>query len=87
MKQTFWTYVLAGDSLTIDSTFGFKNLSMELIGGNATFIGSGQGNGSLGPSAISLIEGNPVTISTGSTNTIEGLTIDASAGSVNIIAF
>jgi len=85
--QTFWTYVLNGDALEIIPSFGFKNLSMELISGTASFIGTGQGDGTIPSESVPLYTNKPVTIATGSTRVIGGITIDASSGVVNIIAF
>lgn len=87
MGQNFWTYVLSNDTVVINESQGFKNLSMELISGSASFIGTGQGDGTLPPASIALITNKPVNLSSGSVLPIDGITITATSGVVNIMAF
>lgn len=86
MQISFWTQVLNGSSLTIDSSFNLKNISIELISGTGNFTGEAVSGGLL-PQSVPLYLNKPVTFTTNSVNTISGLTIDASAGVVNIVAF
>lgn len=83
---SFFTYVLNGQSLTIDASYNLKNISMELISGSGSFVGETNAGGN--PSgSIPLYVNKPVTLTTNSTNTISGLIIDATSGVVNIVGF
>jgi hypothetical protein len=83
---SFWTYVLNGASITIDETFNLKNISIELISGTGSFQGE-LVSGTIASSVVPLFVNKPVTLSTASINNISGLTIDATSGVVNIVAF
>lgn len=82
---SFFTYVLNNDTLTIDETYGLKNLSMELISGGGSFVGETNVAG-VASISIPLYVNKPVTLTTNSTNTISGLSITTS-GIVNIVGF
>ena len=83
---SFFTYVLNGQSLTIDSTFNLKNISIELISGSGSFVGE-TNSGGLPSGSIPLYTNKPVTLTTNSINTISGLTIDGTSGVINIVGF
>jgi len=83
---SYFTYVLNGESLIIDESFGLKNLSMELISGTGSFVGETISNGNASMS-VPLFVNKPVTLTTNSINTISGLTIDGTSGVINIVAF
>ena len=82
---SFWTYVLNNSSITLDSSFGLKNISIELISGTGTFTGQ-MFAGGISSIPVSLYVNKPVNFTTNSINTIAGLTI-TTTGVVNIIAF
>jgi len=77
-----FTYVLTNDIFDIVAEYGVTAVAMELIAGTATFEGSLK-LGSVDSAPITLTIGDPVTI--GQSQAIDRLTIDASAGTVNII--
>jgi hypothetical protein len=81
---TFWTYTLTNGTLTIDTTYNLTQISFELVSGAATFIGTAIA-GTTGSAAISLVEGNPITLSSASPSVITGITITATVGVVVII--
>lgn len=81
---SFWTYTLTSGTLTIDNTYNLTQISFELTTGTATFTGAAVA-GSMASSAIDLVVGNPVTLSSASPNLITGITIDATSGTVVII--
>lgn len=81
---SFWTYTLTGATITIDSTFNLTQVSFELVSGAAILTGSALA-GTTPSGAISLVEGNPITLASGSPNLITGITIDATSGTVVII--
>jgi hypothetical protein len=82
-SNTVFTYTLINSNLLIKSEYGIRSISLKLISGTASFIGTMK-VGTLNSVAIPLIINEPVTI-TGET-IIDGLNILASSGQVQIIA-
>ena len=83
---SFWTYQLINSTLLIDETFNLKNISIELVAGGGSFTGELTA-GVLASAPMPLYLNKPVTLTSGGYNNISGITIDASGGTVNIVAF
>jgi len=81
--DNIFTYVLTNETLLIKSEYGVRSIAMKLVSGNASFYGTMK-LGSLSSGSIPLVVNDSVTVS--DDNNIDGLTIDATAGSVQIIA-
>lgn len=88
-KQSIFTYELTGGTLTINEEDGITAVALLLTNG----AGSYQGNGKLvsGASVVNSIANTlaidfPVTITSEQTKYIDELTIDATAGTIQIIA-
>lgn len=79
-----WTYTLTSDSLLIDSTFGFVIVSILCKSGVVSILGDNTGI-SVQPTPIILTEGQSITINSGSSSILGGLTIDATSGEALII--
>lgn len=78
-----WTYNVTNGSLTIDSSFGLRKLSILLISGTGTYTGDLQA-GVLQSQPLDLIVGTPVTI--GDPQVIlDGITL-TTTGTIQIIA-
>jgi hypothetical protein len=78
-----WTYNLINGSLTIDSSFGLRKISILLISGTGTYAGDLQA-GVLQSQPLDLIIGTAVTI--GDWQTIaDGITL-TTTGTIQIIA-
>lgn len=84
ITQNFWTYDLTNSVLVIDSSFALTSISLILITGTGTLVGT-VNSGGLASTPVNLIIGMPVTVYSDSNNVISGLTIDASLGQVSII--
>lgn len=84
ITASFWTYTLTNSTIVIDTTYNLSQISFELVSGAATFTGTAQA-GSTPSAPISLVEGNPITLSSASPNLITGITITATVGVVVII--
>ena len=82
--DNIFTYVLVNGTFTIDASMGVWVVAMKLVAGVATFEGSLK-LGSTPSAPISLAMNDPVTIGV-SGQAIDSLIIDASAGTVQIIA-
>lgn len=82
---SYWTYVLNNETVVIDSTFNLKTISILLTSGTGFITGERNING-LDSENIQLIAGTAITLGTGSTNVISGLTI-STTGNVSLIAF
>lgn len=85
MKENIFTYVLTNGALTIDSGFGVRAICIKLVSGSGTFEGTMK-LGAQDSDPISLVVNDPITISCDPSNYIDGLTITATVGVVNIIA-
>jgi hypothetical protein len=81
--QEFWTKELSVGSITITDVFGLTALSFVLISGTGTYEGSVTVGG-VPSTAINMVIGQPVTITTDSNNPINGFTI-TTTGVVAII--
>jgi hypothetical protein len=83
------TYVLTNGIFIITSSMGIKSMSCVLLSGTATF--KGNGNGFAGTplttaTALNMVIGQPINVPPLlNTTSLEGVTIDASAGVVNIL--
>lgn len=82
-SDNIFTYVLTNDTLLIKAEYGVRSVAMKLVSGAASFSGTMK-LGTLSSGSIPLVVNDPVTVS--DDNNIDGFTIDASAGSVQIIA-
>ncbi len=78
-----WTYNVINSSLTIDSTFGLRKLSVLLISGTGTYSGDLQA-GVLQSQPLDLIIGTAVTIGDWQT-ILDGITL-TTTGTIQIIA-
>lgn len=77
-----WTYNIVNDSLTIDSSFGLRKMSILLTSGTGTYTGDLQA-GALPSQPLALIIGTPVTI--GDPQVIlDGITL-TTTGTIQII--
>jgi len=85
MATGFWTYALNNDTLIITEAFNLRNISVVLVSGNGYISGTTFANG-LASTNVNLALNTPVTISTGSVNSIGGLEISTS-GTINIVGF
>jgi hypothetical protein len=84
LSQNVWTYELVNGTLLIDTSYGLTILSLVLTAGAGTVLGSYQANG-VAPTAIPLVVGQPITISSDGNNLLGDFFIDANAGSVSIM--
>lgn len=76
------TFTVTGTTMTINANDGVMIVAMKLISGTVTFIGTSKVNGEAS-TAITLAANDPVTI--GGNTPIDGLTINATSGSVYVI--
>ncbi len=83
LTSNIWTNQLTNDILVITGDLGLTTISLVLLSGAATFLGNLQA-GSIAPTAIDMVIGLPITITSKSGSPISGLTITASAGVVAI---
>lgn len=81
--QEFWTKELSADTITITDAFGLTALSFVLISGTGTYQGS-VSCGGVPPTAINMVVGQSVTVTTDSNNPINNFTI-TTTGVVAII--
>ena len=84
-KQAVFTYVLSGTTLTITEEDGITAVALKLTAGAGNYFGN-KNIKTVSSSPISLAVNEPVTISSEQTKYIDELTIDASAGTIEIIA-
>lgn len=82
--QSFWTYQVTNDSLTIDESLGLGVVSIMLTSGTASVSGS-VNVGDYPSQNLALSIGLPITFGGVSPVPIDGLTIDASSGTVYLI--
>mgnify|MGYP001583684056 CR=1 FL=1 len=80
--DNIFTFVLTNGTFNIIAEYGVMAVAMKLTAGTATFIGSLK-LGSQSSTAIPLAVNDPITIS--QNQAIDVLTIDATAGTVQII--
>ena len=85
MATGFWTYSLSNDTIIITEEFNLRNISIVLVSGDGYISGSTFANG-LASTNVNLALNTPITISTGSVNSISGLEISTTGG-INIVGF
>ena len=83
LVQKIWTYQLNGGSLTIDESFGLIKLSIVLVSGTGTVIGS-ESKGGYASIPIDLVVGIPVNVCSDNINPLDDYTI-TTTGVVAII--
>lgn len=82
--QNIGTKIVTNTTYVIDGDEGWTAVSLVLVGGNATFRGSEKVEGA--PSdPLPLSNKEPLTVSSGSPRPLDGLTIDATTGTVHVI--
>ena len=79
-----WTKVLSNSILSVQENLSLTQLSLLLTSGSATISGDLE-VGSMPSEPITLQTGVPITISSTSNYPLDGITIDASSGTVEII--
>jgi hypothetical protein len=79
------TKVLEGESLLIKSDIGLRSVSVVLVEGEGSVLGNLQVN-DLTNDPIRLVVGQSVTFAVEGNQILDGLTIDATDGTINIIA-
>jgi hypothetical protein len=84
-KQAIFTYVLTNGIFTVNETDGITAVAIKLLSGAGTYMGTKMVNG-IDSTATPLVVDKGVTISSEQTKYIDNLVIDASAGSIEIIA-
>ncbi len=85
MSENIFSYVLTNGSITIVKEWGVRAICVKLISGAGSVLGSMK-LGALSSAAVPLVVNDPVTISVDESNYIDGLTIEAAAGVINIFA-
>jgi hypothetical protein len=83
LDDNIFTYTLTGSVLTLIPDYGVKSIAFNLLGGVVTVVGTMR-LGAINSTPLTLIDSKPMTIS--DDNIISSLVIDATAGSVEIIA-
>ena len=84
-KQAIFTRTLVNETLTINENFGVTVVAMKLLSGTATYTGTKSLGGFVSqPINLNINEG--VTVSSDSSRFIDEFIIDASAGTVEVIA-
>lgn len=84
--RKLWTYTLTNGTFTVTTDMGLTELSIVLVSGAATLLGSLQ-VGSQPSTAIALTVGLPVFIPTESASPLDTTVIDASAGVVVFMGY
>ena len=84
ISENIGTFTLSGDSVTIIREYGVSNISMLLVSGTVTVTGI-MSLGTMNSSPITLVADKPLNLGSISNFPIDGLTIDATGGSVTII--
>lgn len=73
--KKIWTQTLTASSITIDSTYGLVELSIVLLNGTGSVLGTGFA-GSISSAPVTLSIGVGLNLGSGSSNAlIDGLTI------------
>lgn len=80
-----FTKVLSGTSLLIVSDMGLRSISVALVSGTGSFTGNLLVE-PLTNDPIPLIVGQSLTISAEGNQILDGVTIDATSGVINVIA-
>lgn len=81
-KENVGTFTLSATSVTILEEFGVRNVSVKLVSGTVTVVGT-QKLGALSSTPIVVTAENPINISFGFP--IDGYTIDATGGVAQVI--
>jgi len=84
-NQSVFTATFTNTSFAIDSTMGLSIVSINLISGSATILGTTSIPG-VSNSAASLTVGQPILLKSDSGYTLDGITITASSGVFEVIA-
>lgn len=84
-KQKIFTYVLSGSILNISETFGVTVVALKLTAGSGSYTGT-KFLGSLSSAPIPLTINEGTTISADSSKYIDELIIDATSGTIEVIA-
>jgi len=79
-----WSKTLSSSSITISGSQNVIRLSELSNSGTVTFLGSTTFNG-VSADAITFIAGQGVTLTGSTSNPLDGITIDATSGSADII--
>lgn len=79
-----WSKTLTSSSITISATQNVVRLSVLSNSGTVTFLGSRTFNG-VAADAITFSAGQGLTLSGSTSNPLDGITIDATSGSVDVI--
>lgn len=81
--KKLWTNTLTASSITIDQTYGLTEISILLLNGTGTILGSGLA-GSIVSAPVTLVVGIGVNLGTGSSALLDGLTI-TTTGTIAIV--
>lgn len=84
-KQKLFTYVLTASTLTILESYGVTAVALKLTAGAGSYSGT-KSLGAINSVAIPLVVNEAVTLTSEQTKYIDELLIDASAGTIEIIA-
>lgn len=84
-KQGIFTYTLTGATLNINETFGVTVVALKLTAGVGSYKGT-KFLGALASTPIPLVVNEGTTISSDSSRFIDELIIDATAGTIEVIA-
>jgi hypothetical protein len=84
-KQKLFTYVLTASTLTILESYGVTAVALKLTAGAGSYLGT-KSLGAINSVAIPLVVDEAVTLTSEQTKYIDELLIDASAGTIEIIA-
>lgn len=82
LPENVGTYTLTSSTLTIQESFGVRNISLLLVSGTVTVTGSMK-LGSTASSALTLAADKPLNLSFDFP--VDGLIIDATSGVVTIV--
>jgi hypothetical protein len=85
-KQQLFTYVLSGGTLTINEEYGITALALRLTAGAGSYEGTKKLGGLISSTPIPLVANEPVTVSSEQSKYISELIIDATGGTIEIIA-
>ena len=84
ISENIGTFTLSGQVVTIIREFSVSNISMLLVSGVVTVTGI-MNLGAISSTPITLVADKPLNLGSISNFPIDGLTIDATGGSVTII--
>lgn len=84
-KQKLFTFVLTASTLTILESYGVTAVALKLTAGAGSYLGT-KSLGAINSVAIPLVVNEAVTLTSEQTKYIDELLIDASTGTIEIIA-